>query len=376
MNIRNTLIVFSAAILSFIADAQVKTTTTTTLVKNVTTTVVESVSIAEQSTALKKIAVFVQNRTRVIGMDDEIDGIRDRLSSAFAEVDGFSVVDSAQAVDTFRRNKVTAGEEKSGLISGIFSGGSVPSIAKMLDCDYIAVATVVNASSMKRNLSGRLNTVFTIRMTLKIMDSSGASVDGMPIWVRQLPILDADDEPMNYYQMLFDQWATDVTSVIAQKSGRWRAPIAKLVDLVEFYVSTTIDKTVAELESQTKGIKGEQLQELRRVVGGATVEIDGAVIGSAPGSFRIAPGLHQLKVSREWMKPYFATVNIQNGSSFEIALEMSKEGIAKWGTVEALRADIAKRYADAVRERGVKVNIDTSGWRDVGNSGIRVLKDN
>jgi hypothetical protein len=246
----------------------------------------------------------------------------------------------------------------------------------MLGCDYIAVATVVNASSMKRNLSGRLNTVFTIRMTLKIMDSSGASVDGMPIWVRQLPILDADDEPMNYYQMLFDQWATDVTSVIAQKAGRWRAPIVKPVDLVEFYVSTTIDKTVAELESQTKGIKGEQLQELRRVVGGAAIEIDGAVIGSAPGSFRIAPGLHQLKVSREWMKPYFATVNIQNGSSFEIALEMSKAGIEKWGTVEALRADIAKRYADAVRERGVRVNIDTSGWRDVGNSGVRVLKDN
>lgn len=376
MNIKNAFIVFLTAVLSLMADAQVKTTTTTTLVKNVTTTVVESVSIAEQSTALKRIAVFVQNRTRVTGMDDEIDGIRDRLGSAFAEVDGFSVVDSAQVADTFRRNKVTVGEEKAGLISGIFSGGSVPSIAKMLGCDYIAVATVVNASSMKRNLSGRLNTVFTIRMTLKIMDSSGASVDGMPIWVRQLPILDADDEPMNYYQMLFDQWATDVTSVIAQKAGRWRAPIVKPVDLVEFYVSTTIDKTVAELESQTKGIKGEQLQELRRVVGGAAIEIDGAVIGSAPDSFRIAPGLHQLKVSREWMKPYFATVNIQNGSSFEIALEMSKAGIEKWGTVEALRADIAKRYADAVRERGVRVNIDTSGWRDVGNSGVRVLKDN
>ena len=257
MNIKNAFIVFLTAVLSLMADAQVKTTTTTTLVKNVTTTVVESVSIAEQSTALKRIAVFVQNRTRVTGMDDEIDGIRDRLGSAFAEVDGFLVVDSAQVADTFRRNKVTVGEEKAGLISGIFSGGSVPSIAKMLGCDYIAVATVVNASSMKRNLSGRLNTVFTIRMTLKIMDSSGASVDGMPIWVRQLPILDADDEPMNYYQMLFDQWATDVTSVIAQKAGRWRAPIVKPVDLVEFYVSTTIDKTVAELESQTKGIKGE-----------------------------------------------------------------------------------------------------------------------
>jgi hypothetical protein len=213
-------------------------------------------------------------------------------------------------------------------------------------------------------------------MTLKIMDSTGASVDGMPTWVRQLPILDATDEPMNYYQMLFDQWATDVTGVIAQKAHRWRPPSAVPAAMAVFHVSTTVDKIIAELESQTKGAKGEQLQELRRVVGGATIELDGAVIGSAPGSFRVSPGLHQLRVTRAWMKPYFATVNIQNGTSLEVALEMSDEGIAKWGTVEALRADVAKRYAEAALDRGVRINIDTSGWRDVGNSGVRVIKDN
>jgi hypothetical protein len=79
------------------------------------------------------------------------------------------------------------------------------------------------------------------------------------------------------------------------------------------------------------------------------------------------------------MKPYAATVSIQDGTSLNVALEMSDEGVAKWGSVEALRADIARRYADAVRERGVKINVnyDTSGWRDVGNGGqtMRIIRE-
>ena len=368
-----------AAVLTALSGAafaqQGYTTTTSTVVKNVTTTVVEQVTYAQQETGLKKVAVFVQNRARVVGMDDEVDGVRDRLAAALAEVDGFSVVDSAQVADTFRRYKVTVAEEKTGLVPGIFSGGSVPRVAQMLGCDYIVATTIVNASSMNRNMGGRLNTVFTLRMTLKIMDATGASVDGMPTWVRQMPVLDAADAPMSYYQMLFDQWAGEVTSVVAQKSQKWRRPDAA-AGAVEFFVSTTIDQTVAELESQTKGAKGEQLQELRRVVGGVSVELDGAVVGSSPGPFRTTPGLHQIKVSREWMKPYFATVNVQPGMTLNVALEMSDEGIRKWGSLEALRADVARRYADAARERGVKVNIDTTNWRDVGNSGIRVINGN
>ena len=370
------MIAFAAAVLSGVAFAQqTYTTTSTTVVKNVVTTIVEQVTWEEQNTDLKTIAVFVQNRTRVPGMDDEVDGVRDRLAAAFAEVEGFSVVDSAQAVDTFRRYKVTVDEEKEGLYAGIFTGGSVPRVAQMLNCDYIAAATIVNASSMRRNMGGRISTVYTLRMTLKVMDSSGASVDGMPTWVRQYPVLDASDDPMNFYQILFDQWAREVTSVMAQKSLKWRKPNSVAANLVNFHVSTTIDETIAELESQTKGTNGEMLQELRRVVGGATVEIDGTVIGSAPGDFQVAPGLHQLRITREWMRPYTATVNSQDGTSLKVALEMSDEGLAKWGSAEALRADLARRYAEAARERNIKMNlnVDTTNWRDVG-SGVPTMR--
>jgi len=315
---------------------------------------------------LKKVAVFVKNNTKVPGMDDEVDGIRDRLAAAMAEVDGFTVLDSSQIADTFRKYKVTTAEEKTGLVSGIFTGGSVPNVAKMIGCDYIVAASIVSAGSIRRNVGGTLATVFNLRMALKVMDATGASVYGIPVKPYTFPATDAVDDPMNYYNILLDRWATEATAALATKAPKWRKPSALDTELVSFEVKTTIDKTLTELESQTKGAKGEQLAELRKVVGGVTVELDGAVIGSAPNTFKATKGLHQICVRRDWMKPYLATVNIQEGMVLQVALEMSAEGLTKWGTEESLRAGIARDYARAAMERGVKVNIDSSKWRDVG----------
>jgi len=341
--------------------------------------VVSVACVFAQEVTPKKVAVFVQNRTRVAGMDDEMDGIRDRLGAAIAGTGELTVVDSSFSVDTFRRWKVTTEEEKAGFMTGIFSGGSAPNVAKMLGCDYIVAATVVGASSMNRNVSGRLSTVFTLRMTLKVMDSAGASVFAMPPWMRQYPVLDATDDPMNYYNILFDQWTEEAGAAVANSASQWRKPTTCVANLAKVRISTSIDETVAELESQTKGAKGEQLAELRRVCGGATIEVDGAVVGSAPGDFQIAAGLHQIKITREWMKPYTATVNLMDGMNLKVALEMNDEGLAKWGSTEALRADLAKRYADAALTRGIKVNLDSSKWRDV-SSGTPtksvIIKDN
>lgn len=314
---------------------------------------------------VKKVAVFVQNRTRERAMDDEIDGIRDRLAASLAAVDGMEVLDSAQIADTFRKYKVTADEEKKGLVPGIFSGGSVPNVARMIGCDYIVAASIVGASSMRRKMNGQNNTVFTLRTTIKVLDATGRTVGSVPNWSSTFPVLnEAGDDPMNYYNILIDRWVEDATDQLAANALKWRAPAAAATALVAFRVTTSIDKVVTELESQTKGTKGELLAELRKVVGGATVELDGAVIGSCPGEFRAAPGLHQIKITRQWMQDYTATVNIVDGMQLDVAMEMSEAGLAKWGSAEAIRADVAQRYGNAARERGVKINLDTSNWRD------------
>lgn len=314
---------------------------------------------------VKKVAVFVQNRTREKALDDEVDGIRDRFTAALAAVDGLQLIDSSQIADSFRKYKVTADEEKKELVTGIFTGGSIPNVARMLGSDYIIAVSVVGASSMRRKMGDQQNTVFTLRMTTKIMDASGANVSSVPNWTGTFPVLDeAGDDPMNYYNILIDRWVGESVNQIAAGALKWRKPTSAASAMVAFRVTTSIDKVVTELESQTKGAKGELLADLRKVVGGATVELDGAVVGTAPGEFRAAPGLHQIKVTRQWMQTYTATVNIVDGLQLDIALEMSEAGLAKWGSAEAIRADVAKRYGEAALKRGVKVNIDTANWRD------------
>jgi len=298
----------------------------------------------------KKIAVFVQNRTQTA---IDVGAVRERFIAGLAEVDGFAVVDSTMATDAFNAS---------------------PNVAKQLGVDYVAVVGIVGASSIKRVVNGRTSTIFTLRIATKLTDANGTSVSGIPTWTRQLPILDAQGDPASFYDMLFDQWVPEAVGAVAQSSQKWRAPAVAVAD-VPFRISTTADRPIAEYESQTKGLGGERLAELRKVAGGATVEIDGIAVGTSPCLFRTSPGLHKLRVTREWMAPYEATVSVVSNGSLEVALELSAEGVAKWGSIEKVQADVAERYAKAVMDRGTKITIDTSKWRDAAlGSGVHTLR--
>jgi len=298
----------------------------------------------------KTIAVFVQNRTQA---PIDVGAVRERFIAGLAEVDGLTVVDSTMATDAFN---------------------SSPNVAKQLGVDYVAVVGIVGASSVKRVVNGRDSTVFSLRMTTKITDANAASVAGFPTWTRQLPILDAAGDPMAYYDMLLDQWQQEAVASVAQSAQKWRAPTIGVAD-VPFMISTTADRPIAEYESQTKGLGGERLAELRKVAGGATVEIDGIAVGTAPCAFMTSPGLHKLRVTREWMQPYEATVSVVSNGAIEVALELSAEGVAKWGSIEKVQADTAERYAKAVLDRKTDIKIDTSKWRDAAlGSGVHTLR--
>jgi hypothetical protein len=78
-----------------------------------------------------KIAVFVKNQTRTPGLDDAVDGARDRIAAELAAA-GLIVLDKNDVADAFNRHKVTTAEERAGLIDGLFSGGSTLRMAQML----------------------------------------------------------------------------------------------------------------------------------------------------------------------------------------------------------------------------------------------------
>lgn len=319
-----------------------------------------------------KIAVFVKNQTKTAGMDDQVDGIRDRIVAELQGL-GMSVMDKTEIADGFNKFKTTTAEERAGLVDGVFSGGSLLRVAQTLGCDYIMTVSIVGASQMSRTAGDKPVTVYTLRMTSKISDAAqGTGVYGSN-WSNKLPApAQAGEDAMNYYNELIDQWCKATGQEIAEKAPTWRRAAADATS-VDFSVSTTVDDLVKGLETGVRA-PNELLDEMRRVVGGATVELDGAALGSSPGTFKASPGLHQLRVTRQWMKPWQQTVSIQAGGAFHVALELSDAGIGRFKNLEGFRAAAAVNYAEAAMRKGVKVNFDTAAWRDVsvGNKGNEI----
>jgi len=325
-----------------------------------------------------KIAIFVKNQTKFPGMDDMVDGVRDRISAELAGA-GLIVLDQAEIASGFNRFKVTTAEERAGLIDGVFTGGSIVRVGQMLGADYVMVASIISADRATLMVSGKQMVSFTLRMTVKVSEAvQGSSVYG-DNWTRKIPTTAenaAGTDASVYYNDLLDAWASETGAKIAEKAPAWRRVEAAPVQLVNFSVSTTIDELIQGLESGVRA-PNELLDEMRRIVGGATVEIDGATVGSSPGTFQVAPGMHQMRVKRAWMKDWQQTVSIQNGSNFKVALELSDAGMQRFQSLEKLRAQVALDYAEAMALKGVKVNFDTAAWRDVaiGNKGNEINLD-
>lgn len=317
-----------------------------------------------------KIAIFVKNQARVPGMDDEVDGVRDRIAAELAGA-GLIVMDKAEIADGFNRFKATSAEEKAGLVDGIFTGGSTVRVAQMLGADYVMLVSIIGAGHTSRAAGDKPVTIFTVRMSTKVNEAAqGTSVYGAN-WTNKLPVpgqYTQGADGLNYYNDLFDQWATATGEEIAAKAPTWRRAAPAETALVEFSVSTTVDELIQGLESGVRA-PNDLLDEMRRLVGGVTVEIDGAAVGSTPGTFKATPGLHQMRVTRQWMQPWQQTVNIQPGATFRVALELSDAGLQRYRSLEGFRSAVAIGYAEAVMRKGMKINFDTAAWRDVGNRG-------
>ncbi|MBR7180306.1 MAG: hypothetical protein IKD42_01635 [Kiritimatiellae bacterium] len=301
------------------------------------------------------MAVFVKNNTSLPGMDDCIDSIRDSFA-AEASGAGFSVIDAADTASAFNRFKTPAAA------GDIFSGASASRLAQMLGADLILVASVNGADSLERIAGDRPVVVYTLRMSLKVLDSSGASVYGKS-WSQKRPVAGSvARDSLGYYREMADEWASDAAKQLVSSAGSWLKPRGDAASVVSFTVRTTVDAEIEKLAAAVDASSPVK-DELRVVAGGVVVEIDGAAVGSSGGRFFARPGLHSMRVTRQWMEPWSGTVNITEGAVFDVALELSADGMKRYGSKEALRAELARAYSEAAMTRGIKINFDTSAWQ-------------
>ncbi len=354
---------------------------------------------AEAKTPLKT-AVFVRN-SGGRELRDKIDTFNDRLSARLTEK-GFSTMDWKDVIQKFRESSETEDQifkdvktfmavstttetnqsltkmatkdrepDETVLAAQGRDGGTAQAsslrIAQMIDADYIIVASMGQLGHEKRTFKGEgtiyqtNNTadIYTMPLTIKVLDgNTGQSIYGDTLTasyrVAQNASLEIKQD--NIADNLIDIGTAKLADNISSKVERIRNAGLKAATAAEF----TIDCNVT----------------------GATVELDGAAIGSPPCKFIVRPGLHQLRVSREYFQTWERTVNIFPNQKLSISLELSETGLAKYKDITAFkqaqeleklekvaRVDIAREQSKA--DADVKEKVSSGREVFLKNSYIR-----
>jgi PEGA domain-containing protein len=289
---------------------------------------------------LLRAAIFVQNRAG-LELQNQIEVLNDHLTADLTGK-GFSIIDKDVVAARFResrdhdeavRNNLKALEEaikpnasEAGAADAL-TGASALRMAQMIGADYLVIATIhplgveTRAFKGENTIYGTNNqaTMYTLRIALKLLDGKqGGTVYGDMVTAsdrvvtsQNLTINSTDILPK-----LIDAGARKIADTVAGKVESIRNVKVNTIPVVEFTVTSNVE--------------------------GATVELDGAAIGSTPGRYKAAPGLHQLRISKEWLSTWERTVNIFQDQSLHVSLELSQEGLRRYATIEQLKLDLAR----------------------------------
>lgn len=318
-----------------------------------------------------KTAIFVRNRGGR-SMESKIDVFSDELSARLSEK-GFAIMDWKDVVQKFRESNepdeniyrnvktlmaigtdtgvtgstIAVAEESVNSELGASvgtqgdSGGiakaSVLRVAQMLDADYIIVASIGQIGHEKRKFKGEGTiyktdneaTIYSLPMTVKVLDgNSGQSIYGDALTASERIVQNASIEISvdNMPDRLIDSGTLKLADNISDKVQRIRDTVVKSTFTVPFTVECNVE--------------------------GATVELDGAAIGSPPGSFNASPGIHQLTVSREYFIPWERSVNIVANQKITVSLELSTDGLAKFKDLAAFK------QAEALQKLETEAKVD------------------
>lgn len=302
-----------------------------------------------------KTAIFVRNCGGQ-ELRDKIDTFNDRLSARLSEK-GFSTMDWKDVIQKFKESSETEDQifknvktfmavstttatnqsltgvatadrkpDETVLIAQGRDGGVAQAsslrIAQMIDANYIIVASMGQLGHEKRTFKGEgtiyqtNNTadIYTLPLTIRVLDgSTGQSLYGDTLTasyrVAQNASLEIKQD--NIADNLIDIGTAKLAENISGKVERIRNAAVKGGATAEFGIECNVT--------------------------GATVELDGAAIGSPPGRFIVKPGLHQLRVSREYFQTWERTVNIFPNQNLNVSLELSESGLAKYKDITAFK---------------------------------------
>jgi len=263
-------------------------------------------------------------------------------------------------------------------------------LAQNMGADYILTASIVSINHNRKRFKGYDidRTVFEsiLRGSYKVLDrTKGGSLTGGTVESSvKSPFQDQVDEStwgrrkhtyaeeIGAVDDLVNEAATKLAAHLEKRRERVDEPADEAESVKWTVICGTTDMVVPTVvrTDENDFVVGEQ--ELPVNPMNVTVELNGVVVGTAPGTFEVPPGLSKLRLTREGYKDIERTVNVVPGQTLRIDMQMTDKEYARWKDMIAFlermkagnkltdaQAEQIRGFAQMLRQSGFKVNIDS-----------------
>lgn len=299
---------------------------------------------------------------------------------------GSAALDVAQSDSA----QVAVTPETTKLDQALSDNTSALRLAQSLGADFILIPVITSYGTEKRTYTAdgisTINVLHNLRVGYKIVEAgAGGEIKGDTVLasktIRQSGNLQVDNSDV--INELLDDAAGQLADSLVQSAGSLPTAVAK-DKRVGFNIACSMtDPRQQPVLISAVGVSGDgKLIATNPPVAvqplDVTVELDGIAIGSAPGAFQAYPGLHKLRLSREGFDGWERTVNIYDGQTLRVALQMSAAGYARWADTTAFLATLDNRRkltdAEVARINGLAEFFKNSHYRVDTKENVQINK--
>ena len=325
----------------------------------------------------RKVAIIVENRAGP-SLNDKVATLEDLVTSRVAGK-GFAIISRDVTVNalktyttagiaadlksattakaTFAPDHVTAhtevAESDSAKVSttpdttqldqNLSDNTSALRLAQNLGADYILIPSITSYGTEKKSYNGNgiqtLNITHRLRVSYKIVEAAAGGAVRGGAFVSESTTRDTAGlqvDSTDTLNSLLDDAAGQLADAIVASGKALPTEVAKAAEVSFKIVCSMTDPRQQPILIDSLNVDSGGKVFGPNFTGGTlqpfdvTVELDGVAIGSAPGEFKAMPGLHKLRLSREDFQDWVKTVNISNGQSLRVALNMNEAGYERW----------------------------------------------
>ncbi len=316
----------------------VQTTTSEQDGKTVTEHTITTTSVVREVVERPKgvtVAIFTVNRAGKLG-DDQLGALEDYITGKVTEL-GVQVISGETALNAV--SGMAPGAAATALDAQLADSTSAVRLSQTLGATHLLQVSIAGFDSNQKTIDAygvkTVNDERTARVTYKILDgNTGGSLAADTVRVTKMVQQSSgglSDSRSDVLNSLLDEAAGKVAASLKRQLDRGRITASAGQGLVTVTFTTEIaDLFIPDVRIEKDNTVRISEDKLKVSALAATIEIDGIAVGTAPGPLQVKAGLHKLRVVREGYKPWERTVSLTNGQKFNVPLELTEAGYARW----------------------------------------------